>query len=218
LIDDLITRGTTEPYRMFTSRAEYRLLLREDNADLRLTETGRELGLVDDHRWQSFSEKREAVSKEQQRLERTWIGPDAIPPGEASRVLGQPLLREYSLLQLLSRPEVNYAQLMALVDIDISGIDAKVAEQVEIQAKYSGYIDRQETEIERNRTHENAVMPSDIDYRQIRGLSTEAVQKLSDNRPHNLGQASRIPGITPATISLLRIHLKKSVGRIKKSA
>ncbi|MEE9551929.1 MAG: tRNA uridine-5-carboxymethylaminomethyl(34) synthesis enzyme MnmG [Gammaproteobacteria bacterium] len=218
LIDDLITRGTTEPYRMFTSRAEYRLLLREDNADLRLTETGRELGLIDDHRWQRFSEKREAVKKEQQRLEQTWIGPDAVPPSEASRVLGQPLRREYSVMQLLSRPEVGYTQLMNLLAMDTAEIDPKVAEQVEIQAKYSGYIDRQEAEIERNRNHEDTVLPATIDYEQIRGLSAEALQKLAEHRPHNLGQASRIPGITPATISLLRVYLKKYVDQLQQSA
>ncbi len=218
LIDDLITCGTTEPYRMFTSRAEYRLLLREDNADLRLTETGRELGLVNDHRWQSFSEKRKAVNKEQQRLEQTWISPDAVPPGEASRVLGQPLRREYSVMQLLSRPEVGYTQLMNLLAMDTAEIDPKVAEQVEIQAKYSGYIDRQEAEIERNRNHEDTVLPATIDYEQIRGLSAEASQKLAEHRPHNLGQASRIPGITPATISLLRVYLKKYVDQLQQSA
>ena len=218
LVDDLITRGTSEPYRMFTSRAEYRLLLREDNADLRLTETGRKLGLVNDERWRLFSLKQEAIVREQARLEGIWIRPDTLPAAELSRLLGQPLRHEYSLLQLLRRPEITYAQLMQLPGIDAPGIDPGVAGQVEIQASYSGYIDRQEEEIGRNRDNEDTVLPKELDYTCVRGMSSEAIQKLSDHRPHNLGQASRIPGVTPATISLLRIHLKKKSDVLPKSA
>ena len=218
LIDDLITRGTSEPYRMFTSRAEYRLLLREDNADLRLTETGREHGLVNDDRWQKFSDKREAIEKEQQRLGKIYLKPESTTAEEATRVLGQPLQREYSLMQLLSRPEVTHENLMTLTDFDAREIDAIVIQQIEIQAKYSGYIDRQETEIARNLSYEEAILPNDIDFTKVNGLSNEVVQKLSDHRPHSLGQASRIPGMTPAAISLLRIHLKKKQFQFKETA
>ncbi len=218
LIDDLITQGTIEPYRMFTSRAEYRLLLREDNADLRLTETGYELGLVDDYRWSMFTAKREAIAKEQQFLEQTWMQPDSISVAEANRVFGKPITHEYNLAQLLRRPDVEYLALMNLLDRDINNIDPVVAEQIEIQAKYSGYIDRQEIEIERNLHHEETVLPADIDYMQVRGLSTEVMQKLSEHRPYTLGQAARIPGITPAAISLLRIYLKKHSAQLQKSA
>jgi len=202
-------RGTSEPYRMFTSRAEYRLLLREDNADLRLTEIGHQLGLVDDHRWAQFEEKKQAVDDEQEYLNQTWVGPDTLPPGEASRVFGKPITHEYSLLQLLKRPDVEYMQLMESLGRDVSHINPKVTQQVEIQAKYSGYIDRQETEIERNRLNENTVFPEDMDFTHIHSLSSEVAQKLTEHRPHNLGQASRIPGMTPAAISILRIYLKK---------
>jgi len=218
LIDDLITRGTSEPYRMFTSRAEYRLLLREDNADLRLTEIGREHGLVDDVRWQKFSDKREAIIKEQQRLEKTWLKPETTTTEDATRVLGQPLQREYSLMQLLSRPEVSHKNLMTLTDFDASDIDKVVIQQIEIQAKYSGYIDRQETEIARNLSYEETTLPGDIDYSQVNGLSNEVMQKLSEHKPHSLGHASRIPGMTPAAISLLRIYLKKNHYLLKESA
>ena len=218
LIDDLITRGTSEPYRMFTSRAEYRLLLREDNADLRLTEIGREYGLVDDDRWQKFSDKRGAIIKEQQRLEKTWLKPETTTAEEATRVLGQPLQREYSLMQLLTRPEVDFKSLMTLADLDISEIDDIVIQQIEIQARYSGYIERQETEIARNLQYEEATLPRDIDFNQVSGLSNEVIQKLSEHKPHSLGQASRIPGMTPAAISLLRIHLKKGQFQFKESA
>jgi len=218
LIDDLITRGTTEPYRMFTSRAEYRLSLREDNADLRLTEIGRNLGLVNDQRWESFARKREAIAREQARLEQTWVRPDTIPPASAMAILGQSLTREYSLMQLLRRPEAGYFRLMALFELDCSEVAPEVVEQVEIQAKYSGYIDRQAEEIERNRHHEETVLPQGLDFTQVRGLSTEIVQKFSEHRPYNLGQASRIPGVTPAAISLLRVYLKKFHTTGKKSA
>jgi len=218
MIDDLITRGTIEPYRMFTSRAEYRLLLREDNADLRLTAIGRELGLVEDRRWQRFYDKTEAIEKEQQRLQSTWVTPDNLSEEEAVRVLGQPLTRESSLLQLLRRPEVSYHDLLrftALEDLDLA---ADVAGQVEIQAKYQGYVKRQQEEIDRNRRDEETPLPQDIDYANVRGLSNEVRQKLTQNRPVTLGQACRIPGMTPAAISLLRIHLKKRSVRLQQSA
>lgn len=218
LIDDLITRGTNEPYRMFTSRAEYRLSLREDNADLRLTEIGRKLGLVDDDRWRRFEGKRVAISREQTRLEQAWVQPGAITETVATEILGQAMTHEYSLMQLLRRPEVNYPQLMNLFGIDYSKIPHDVAEQVEIQAKYSGYIERQAAEIERNRHHEDTVLPEHLDYTLVRGLSLEMVQKFSEHRPHSLGHASRIPGVTPAAISLLRIYLKKYSAQYKKSA
>ena len=218
LIDDLITRGTSEPYRMFTSRAEYRLLLREDNADLRLTEIGRQLGLVDDVRWQWLQQKREAIIKEQEYLQDTWVDPDTLPASTVAAVLGKPITREYSLMQLLRRPETGYQQLMQLFGLDKSNITRDVIDQLEIQAKYSGYIERQAEEIERNRNHEGTVLPETLDYSSIRGLSTEMVQKFSEIRPHNLGQAARIPGVTPAAISLLRIYLKKYSAGYKKSA
>lgn len=218
LIDDLITRGTNEPYRMFTSRAEYRLLLREDNADLRLTETGRRLGLVDDKQWQCFEQKREAIVKEQARLEKTRMNPDVISETTAKEAPGKTMTHEYSLMQLLRRPEVRYTQLMELLNLDYSHVSGDVIEQIEIQAKYSGYIDRQAEEIERNRNHEDTVLPDNIDYYQIQGLSSEMIQKFSEHRPYSLGLASRIPGVTPAAISLLRIYLKKQSARYKKSA
>ncbi|MEE8321791.1 MAG: tRNA uridine-5-carboxymethylaminomethyl(34) synthesis enzyme MnmG [Gammaproteobacteria bacterium] len=214
LVDDLIACGTSEPYRMFTSRAEYRLLLREDNADLRLTEMGYKLGLVCDERWQKFSEKREAIAREQERLEGIWLGPGS----DIGQVLDEPLRRECSLMQLLRRPEVSYQQLMSLPGVQMTGISQTVAEQVEIQAKYSGYIDRQEDEIERNRHNEDRVLPEDLDYANVRGLSAEVIQKLSDHRPYNLGQASRISGVTPAAMSLLLVHLKKRYLELQKSA
>ncbi|MFZ5593923.1 MAG: tRNA uridine-5-carboxymethylaminomethyl(34) synthesis enzyme MnmG [Pseudomonadota bacterium] len=209
LIDDLITRGTSEPYRMFTSRAEYRLLLREDNADLRLTPKGRELGLVDDVRFRAFEEKRQAIEHEAQRLQTTWVRPVTLPEEDAQRVLGGPVSREYRLMDLLRRPEVNYASLMTLPGAGPSVSDGKVAEQVEIQAKYSGYIDRQHDEIERHRRHEETLLPEDFDYDKVRGLSNEVRQKFNAQRPVTLGQAARIPGVTPAAVSLLLVHLKK---------
>ncbi|MBF7144380.1 MULTISPECIES: tRNA uridine-5-carboxymethylaminomethyl(34) synthesis enzyme MnmG [Pseudomonas] len=207
LVDDLITLGTQEPYRMFTSRAEYRLVLREDNADLRLTETGRRLGLVDDARWQAFCTKREAIEREEQRLKSTWVRP-GTPVGEAvANHYGTPLAHEYNLLNLLSRPEIDYAGLTAITGT--TEIDPQVAEQVEIKVKYAGYIERQQDEIEKLRASENIRLPVDIDYPAISGLSKEIQAKLSQARPETLGQASRIPGVTPAAISLLMIHLKK---------
>jgi len=209
LVDDLITRGTSEPYRMFTSRAEHRLLLREDNADLRLTAIGRELGLVDDARWAAFESKREAIQCEQQRLHDTWVRPQTVPDAEAERVLGQPITREYRLADLLRRPDVSYDSLMSLAAAGEAVADPAVAEQVEIQAKYAGYIERQQAEIERQRRHEDTRLPADLDYREVSGLSSEVRDKLSRQRPDTLGMAARIPGLTPAAISLLLIHLKK---------
>lgn len=237
LVDDLITKGVTEPYRMFTSRAEYRLMLREDNADMRLTEKGRELGLVDDARWDAFNRKRDAVSRETQRLRSLWINPNNIPAAEAERVLGKAIEREYNLLDLLKRPDVNYASLMSLdggrfasAELPALGGNAAganpavsretnmpadmlsaVIEQIEIVAKYAGYIDLQKTEVERAAHYENLKLPDELDYLQVTALSIEARQKLAKHRPETLGLASRISGITPATISLLMVHLKKNL-------
>lgn len=218
LIDDLITRGTSEPYRMFTSRAEYRLLLREDNADLRLSETGRKLGLVDDARWQQFENKREAIIREQERLEKIWVTPGKPADVEAFAGLDLPLSKETNLLQLLKRPDVTYEKLINLPCVEDLSLPPEVTEQVEIQAKYHGYIVRQQEEIERNRRDEDTPLPADMDYKEVRGLSTEVTLKLNAQRPYTLGQAARIPGITPAAISLLRIHLKKRSYLLKQSA
>ncbi len=209
LIDDLISRGTLEPYRMFTSRAEYRLILREDNADLRLTEKGRELGLVNDHRWQVFSLKKQQIEEETLRLKSSWARPGEIAESEQIAVLGTPLSREQNLLDLLKRPKVSYQQLLTLTGIKASTDNAQVTEQIEIQTKYSGYIERQELEVERLRKHEEMPLAVDFDYQSINALSAEAREKLSNYRPSSIGQASRIPGITPAAISLLLVHLKK---------
>ncbi|MCL2657854.1 MAG: tRNA uridine-5-carboxymethylaminomethyl(34) synthesis enzyme MnmG [Betaproteobacteria bacterium] len=210
LVDDLITRGVSEPYRMFTSRAEYRLSLREDNADLRLTETGRALGLVNDSRWDAFCRKREAVERETARLRATWAVPHKLAEGEAERVLGEPLAREMRFFDLLRRPGVRYADLMSLSVAPADPLDDQQAiEQVEISAKYQGYIDRQQDEVTRLAAQENQRLPEDLDYQQVRGLSIEVQQRLSKHRPETLGQASRIQGITPAAISMLMIHLKK---------
>ena len=209
LIDDLITRGTLEPYRMFTSRAEYRLILREDNADLRLTEKGRELGLVADDRWEAFCVKRDAIEQENHRISSNFVDPARLEKTDMERVLGQVLSREYSLLDLLRRPEVSYASLMTLEGAGDAVDDPLVAEQVEVQAKYAGYIERQQLEIERHRRHEQMCLPESLDYQQVRGLSNEVSQKLSTSSPSTLGQAGRIPGVTPAAISLLLVHMKK---------
>jgi len=219
LVDDLITRGTQEPYRMFTSRAEYRLLLREDNADLRLTEQGRRLGLVDDERWTAFEAKREAIETEQQRLNDIWVRPGQLSDEETQRVFGGPLTKEQRLIDLLRRPEASYDSIMSLSCAEPVQVDASVAEQVEIQAKYAGYIERQREEIERHRRHEETVLPDGFQFDQVRGLSAEVQQKLAAQRPATIGQAGRIPGITPAAISLLLVHLKKrSAGAGLKSA
>lgn len=218
LVDDLVTMGTTEPYRMFTSRAEYRLMLREDNADLRLTEKAHGLGLIDDNRWRLFSEKRDAVTQETERLDKIWVGSPKLSVEVTESVLGQSMRKDINLLQLLKRPEITYSDIAKLPNIAVDGIDPKVTEQVEIQVKYSGYIQRQEEEIDRNRRHEEAELPDAIDYQQVRGLSSEVIEKLSIHRPINLGQASRIQGITPAAVSLLRVHLKKQSLLLQKSA
>lgn len=209
LVDDLITRGTSEPYRMFTSRAEYRLLLREDNADLRLTPSGRALGLVDEARWRVFAHKREAIECETRRLHETWLRPDALPDEAAQRVLGRPLMREARLLDLLRRPGVDYAPLLSLPGAGRPVAEPQVAEQISIQAKYAGYIERQHDEIARLRRHEATRLPVDLDYAQVRGLSVEVCEALTQRCPETLGQAARLPGVTPAAISLLLVHLKK---------
>lgn len=223
LVDDLITMGTAEPYRMFTSRAEYRLLLRQDNADLRLTEKGRELGLVDDARWKAFCEKREAIEQEQQRLKTTWVQPDSAQAAQITEKTGSPPSREYSLLDLLKRPELNYTDIAELgvghaAKISADNIPADVAEQVEIDAKYAGYIDRQQDEIDKLRRQENTVIPENFDFQTVKGLSNEVKQKLTEARPGTLARAARLPGITPAAISLLLIYLKKKSVVTKKIA
>lgn len=230
LVDDLITKGVTEPYRMFTSRAEFRLMLREDNADMRLTEKGRELGLINDERWDAFNRKRDAVSRETERLRSIWVNPNTLSAAEAERVLGKAIEREYNFADLLRRPDVNYAGLMSLAegkyanpDIGVAGVDVSretsldadmarsVIEQIEITAKYAGYIDLQKVEVERASHYENLKLPADLDYLQVSALSFEARQKLAKHRPETLGLASRISGITPATVSLLLVHLKKNL-------
>ncbi|WP_237059813.1 tRNA uridine-5-carboxymethylaminomethyl(34) synthesis enzyme MnmG [Microbulbifer sediminum] len=216
LVDDLITSGTKEPYRMFTSRAEYRLMLREDNADLRLTETGRELGLVPDARWQAFCEKREAIEQETQRLRDTWVHPKTPQAEAVEKRLPQPLAREYSLMDLLRRPELGYAEVAGLKGQAVA--DERVAEQVEISAKYAGYIDRQREEIERLQAYEDTPLPADFDYGGVSGLSSEVKQKLEETRPDTLARASRIPGVTPAAVSLLLIQLKKRGLLVRKKA
>lgn len=198
---------------MFTSRAEYRLMLREDNADLRLTEKGRELGLVDDQRWAAFDRKREMIEQEQQRLQSTWLHPEKISKQEQQRVLKKPLSREANLMDLLRRPDVNYQDLTSLSGLPDGVTDAVVAEQVEIQAKYSGYIDRQRDEIARHKRHEQTRLPEDLDYDQVKGLSLEVAEKLKRIRPATLGQAGRISGVTPAAVSLLLIHMKKRTNK-----
>jgi len=209
MIDDLVTRGVTEPYRMFTSRAEYRLQLREDNADLRLTETGRALGLVNEARWQYFNEKREVFVKERQRLQDTWIRPNSAAAKAAEKLLGQPLTRESRLAELLVRPETGYRELVTLPGAG-PGIDfPEVIEQLENEARYAGYIERQQNEIQRRRRHEETKIPEGLDFRQVRGLSNEVCQTLTAHRPATLGQAGRISGITPAAVSLLLVYLKK---------
>jgi len=207
LVDDLITMGTNEPYRMFTSRAEYRLLLREDNADARLTEKGRELGLVDDLRWKSFCEKQEAIEMESQRLKNTWIQPGSAVAEKLSQYIDHPISHEYSLFNLLKRPELNH-EIIAELFPD-NKIDHKIAQQVEVDAKYSGYIDRQQDEIDRLKRHENTAIPADFDYLQVKGLSNEVKQKLSEALPETLARAARVSGVTPAAISLLLVQLKK---------
>ena len=211
LVDDLITRGTSEPYRMFTSRAEYRLLLREDNADLRLTETGRRLGLVDDLRWRRFEAKREAIERERARLRDCWVRPGTAAAVQIEQTTGEPLRREARALELLARPNLSYADLIASEGVgpSIDGGDPAVAEQLEIQTKYAGYVDRQRDEIERQRGHEAQPLPADLDYDEVRGLSAEVTEKFKRVRPATIGHAARIPGVTPAAVSVLLIHLKR---------
>ena len=216
MIDDLITRGTQEPYRMFTSRAEYRLILREDNADLRLTEIGHQLALVDETRWQAFSEKQNAITTEQARLQKTLLRPADLTDEEALRALGQSLSREARLWELLRRPQVSYDSLLELPTTGEPVADPKVAEQIEIQAKYAGYIERQRDEIERTQRHGETRLPYDFDYTGISGLSAEIQEKLIRAKPETLGQASRIPGVTPAAISLLLVYLKKQGYKVQK--
>ena len=209
LVDDLVTRGVAEPYRMFTSRAEYRLQLREDNADLRLTEVGRKLGLIDEARWRAFAQKREAIERETARLRATWAQPRSIPMDEQLRVLGQALEHEHSLFDLLRRPDVSYYSLTSLSVAGPGVPDPVVAAQVEIAAKYAGYIERQKEDVERQLAQEDVALPEDLDYSTLRGLSKEVQQKLNQARPQTVGQASRIQGVTPAAISLLLVHMKR---------
>jgi glucose-inhibited division protein A len=217
LMDDLSTMGTKEPYRMFTSRAEYRLLLREDNADLRLTAIGRELGLVDDERWAFFNNKLELVEQEQQRLRTTWVNPASAAVSGINTVVKAPLVREHSLEELLRRPEVTYASLMSVEGVGPGIEHEQAAEQVEIQIKYAGYIDRQQDEIDKHLRHETTLLPVDLDYAEVSGLSNEVRIKLSGVKPETIGQASRISGVTPAAISILLVHLKKR-GLLRKGA
>ncbi|OGT30088.1 MAG: tRNA uridine-5-carboxymethylaminomethyl(34) synthesis enzyme MnmG [Gammaproteobacteria bacterium RIFCSPHIGHO2_12_FULL_35_23] len=210
LVNDLITQGTLEPYRMFTSRAEYRLLLREDNADLRLTSKAREIGLVNEEHWRNFENKKEAIEKENQRLRSTWIVPGTTISQLAEAVLKQPLQREYNVLDILRRPEVNYEQLMKIDTIGPGIVDRAIAEQVEIQAKYAGYIERQQLEVERHLRNENTKIPVKFNFELVKGLSAEIKQKLIATHPQTIGQALQIPGITPAAISILLVYLKKS--------
>jgi len=212
LIDDLITQGTLEPYRMFTSRAEYRLLLREDNADLRLTEKGRELGMVDDARWAHFEVKRNAVETENQRLASTWVHPTKLDKVTAERVIGQQITKEATLLDLLRRPEVSYLELMTLKEASENkpeNLSASVIEQIEVQAKYSGYIERQQDEIDKQKRHELTAIPEQLDYSNVKGLSAEVCEKLNKISPQTVGQAARISGVTPAAISIILVYLKK---------
>ncbi len=209
LVDDLITQGVSEPYRMFTSRAEYRLMLREDNADMRLTEAGRKLGLVDDVRWAAFQRKQEAIEREQQRLRRTFIHPQHVPQEQLQQVFGKVLEREYSMFELLRRPEVSYEALLTLPQAGEGEADPQVRQQLEIAAKYQGYIDRQAEEIERLKGSEDYKLPIDMDYGEVHGLSIEVQQKLNKQKPETIGQAGRISGVTPAAISLLLVHLKR---------
>ncbi len=219
LVDDLITRGVTEPYRMFTSRAEYRLQLREDNADIRLTEAGRKIGLVDDVRWEAFSRKQEAVLQEQERLKTTWVRPGTLPKEDAVRVLGKAIEHEYSLFELLRRPELSYETLLSLPTSDpvvrYEDIPEDVRQQVDIAAKYQGYIDRQQEEIERTLCSEHTKLPEDMDYSDVHGLSIEVQQKLAQHKPQTIGQAGRVSGVTPVAVSLLLVYLKRK-NRTKK--
>ncbi|MCK5354827.1 MAG: tRNA uridine-5-carboxymethylaminomethyl(34) synthesis enzyme MnmG, partial [Methyloprofundus sp.] len=210
MIDDLIANGTTEPYRMFTSRAEYRLLLREDNADLRLTEKGRELGLVNEQQWQFFNVKQDSITQLQNKLKATWVRKDSPEAQQVAEVWGKPLSKEASLMDLLRRPEVDIVQLMNFTgEVDV---DSQVAQQVEIQAKYAGYIERQQQDIDKAKRYDHLKIPGDLDFNLVKGLSNEVREKFIQQRPETLGLASRIPGVTPAAISLLLIYMKKKNG------
>jgi len=209
LVDDLVTRGVSEPYRMFTSRAEYRLQLREDNADLRLTEVGRRLGLIDDVRWEAFERKREAIARGSAQLSRTWLRPADISIEKQKLAFGEALAREYSLADLLRRPGVTYRTLEEWLPDDAPPAGTAEAEQIEVAAKYSGYVRRQKEEVARQLAQESVALPHDIDYATVRGLSTEVQQRLAQHRPQTIGQASRIQGVTPAAISLLLVHVKR---------
>ena len=209
LMDDLCTLGTNEPYRMFTSRAEYRLLLREDNADIRLTPKGRELGLVDDVRWKFFEDKIEMIEKEKQRLKDTWIGPGNVIANKLNNILRTPISKEQSLLEILRRPEITFESMMKTAELEPIAKNEQAASQVEIQVKYEGYIEHQQEEIDKQKKNENTYLPLDFDYNQIPGLSKEVIFKLNDFKPETIGKASRISGITPAAISILLVHLKK---------
>lgn len=209
LMDDLCTLGTNEPYRMFTSRAEYRLLLREDNADIRLTPKGRELGLVDDVRWKFFEDKLDIIEKEKQRLKDTWIGPGNAIANKLNTILKTPISKEQSLLEILRRPEVTFENMMKTAELEPIATNEQASSQVEIQVKYEGYIDHQQDEIDKQKKNENTYLPLDFDYNQIPGLSKEVIFKLNDFKPETIGKASRISGITPAAISILLVHLKK---------
>lgn len=217
LVDDLSTLGTKEPYRMFTSRAEYRLLLREDNADLRLTEKGRELGLVDDERWAKFSDKMESIETELQRLRSQWIHPRSPLVDVLNPHLKTPIAREATFEDLLRRPELDYPTLMSIDGFGPGIDDQRAAEQVQIQVKYSGYIQRQQDEIDKAIRHETTGLPLDLDYQEVPGLSNEVIAKMNEHKPETVGQASRISGMTPAAISILLVHLKKR-GLLRKSA
>lgn len=208
MVDDLVTRGTLEPYRMFTSRAEYRLSLREDNADLRLTPIGRELGLVDDHRWERFEARRAAIACERQRLQRSILRPGDLTDDEAGRLFGGPLKREYSLAALLRRPEIRYSDLMSLTAVEDPGVAADIALQMDIEARYSGYLERQQEDVEQQRRYEDLSIPAGFEPADVAGLSTEIRQALSRVQPATLGQAARIPGVTPAAVSLILVHLR----------
>jgi len=212
LVDDLISMGTTEPYRMFTSRAEYRLLLREDNADLRLTGVGRDMGLIDDERWQAFCRKQGSIDEELKRLKSVWVQPGTDKEAAISGLLDKPLGREYSLADLLARPELSYQTLREVLhdtSIKLPELDPQVTQQVEIQLKYQGYINRQEEDIQKLKRQENTALPADFDYQHMEGLSNELKQKLQAARPDTIARAARIPGMTPAAVSLLLIYLKK---------
>ena len=217
LVDDLITRGTNEPYRMFTSRAEYRLMLREDNADLRLSETGRTIGLVEDARWQAFEEYREGLELLNQRLRDSWVRPETELAQSLQPLLQNPVSREYRFSELLKRPEINITHLMPLIDTDKT-FDTRIQQQAEINAKYAGYLCRQQDEIDKASAHEQTELPESLDFADVRGLSSEVCQKLQDHRPATIGQAGRISGVTPAAISLLLVHLKRRAIPVKKSA